>query len=138
MKPVERIHVLSRASALQPLRHLFCSLIEKYNFSANSVNDVVMALNEACMNVIQHAYCNLNDGEIIVEIVKQDNGLLIRVIDYAQHSDLSKIQSRELDDVRPGGLGVHLIETLVNKVEYKNMQGDSGNILELHKYFDKK
>lgn len=138
MKQVERIHLLARADALQPLRHLLRDLIEKYEFTSENANNIVLAINEACMNIIQHAYCGCDDGEIIVQILEENKGLVIQIIDNAQHSDLSKIKSRDLEDVRPGGLGVHLIKKLMNKVEYKNMQGEVGNLLELHKTFDNK
>ena len=136
MKQIERIHLLSRADALKPLRHILSGLIKNYEFSIESANNIIMALNEACMNIIQHAYGDQDNGEIIIDIFKLDKGMLIRVVDYATHSDISKIKSRNLDEVRPGGLGVHLIHSLVDKVEYKNLKNESGNMLELYKIFD--
>lgn len=136
MKRLERIHLLSRADALQPVRHLLRELISKYAFNKKSINNIIIAINEACMNVIQHAYHNQEGDEIIIELYKKDESLLVRILDFAEIADLTLIKSRDLNDVRPGGLGVHLIKQLMDKVEYKNMQDDSVNVLEMQIRFD--
>ena len=136
MKTVERIHLLSSSDALQPLRQLLQSLVATYEFNNKSVDNIILAINEACMNIIQHAYSHVNDGEIVIEIFKENKSLVIKVIDYAKPSDLSKIKSRDLGEVRPGGLGVHFIYKLMDKVVYKHLQGEMGNLLEMHKNFD--
>lgn len=136
MKRVERIHIISRADALQPLRHLLREIISDYTYTLENLDNIVLAINEACMNVIQHAYHGFENGEIVVELWKIKNGLKIKVIDYATKSDLNSIKSRDLEDVRPGGLGVHLITELMDEVVYENIEINSGNVLEMSKQFD--
>lgn len=136
MKRVDRIHLMSRADALQPLRYLLREIVSDYTYSRKSLDNIILAINEACMNVIQHAYHDYENGEIIVELWKIENGLKIKVIDYANKSDLHSIKSRDLEDVRPGGLGVHLIKQLMDEVVYENIEANSGNVLEMIKQFD--
>ncbi|VAW66976.1 Serine-protein kinase RsbW [hydrothermal vent metagenome] len=133
MKKLERIHILSRAENLQSLRKFVYDFLSGLGCKDESVKEIVLAVNEACMNVIQHAYKNSDDGEIILEFYKNKNELMMRVIDYADQVDLSLIKSRNLDDIRPGGLGVHLISRLMDSVEYKHLPHESGNFLEMHK-----
>ncbi len=85
------------------------------------------------MNVIQHAYHGEEDGEIIIEFWGEANELLIRIIDFAESVNLRKIQPRDLDDVRPGGLGVHLIHKVMDSVEYRHQDNGTGNVLEMRK-----
>jgi anti-sigma regulatory factor (Ser/Thr protein kinase) len=47
-----------------------------------------------------------------------EDTLEIRIDDYGEFVDPTEIQSRQLDDVRPGGLGVHLMKKVMDSVEY--------------------
>ena len=134
---LERIHLLSKADKLLPLRHFVRELATQQGCCDENLDCLVMAINEACMNVIQHAYCGRDDGEIIVEFWKDDNELLVRIYDFAENVDLQTIKSRDLNEVRPGGLGVHIIHQVMDSVEYKNQTECSGNVLEMRKQLNK-
>jgi len=130
---LERIHLLSRADKLQPLRNFVRELASQQGCCDENLDCMVMAINEACMNVIQHAYGGREDGEIIIEFWKDDCELLVRIYDFAEKVDLQAIKSRDLDEVRPGGLGVHIIHQVMDSVEYKNQPDSVGNVLEMRK-----
>ncbi|MCU7959846.1 MAG: ATP-binding protein [gamma proteobacterium symbiont of Bathyaustriella thionipta] len=98
---------------------------------AEYLNAVVLALDEACSNVIRHAYPEQQAGEIVLEIERGDEQLIFRVIDFAPPCDPSKIRSRDLDDIRPGGLGVHLISSIMDEVMHQDVK--NGNILQMIK-----
>jgi len=134
---LERIHLLSRADKLQPLRNFVRELASKQGCCDENLDCMVMAINEACMNVIQHAYDGRDDGEIIVEFWKDNSELLVRIYDFADKVDLQTIKSRDLNEVRPGGLGVHIIHQVMDSVEYKNQAECSGNVLEMRKQLNK-
>ncbi|VAW59768.1 Serine-protein kinase RsbW [hydrothermal vent metagenome] len=137
MLRIERIHLLSRADMLKPLRKFMRQLAKKQGCSEENIECLVMAINEACMNVIQHAYNNKNNEEIIVEFYKQKNELIIKVIDFANCVDISQIKSRDLKEIRPGGLGVHIINEVMDSVEYKHGLNEKGNVLEMRKQLNK-
>jgi len=134
---LERIHFLSKADKLQPLRKFVRELAVKQGCCDENLDCMVMAINEACMNVMQHAYDGKDDGEIVIEFWKDEDELLIRIFDYAEKVDLDSIRSRDLEDVRPGGLGVHIIHQVMDSVEYKNQPGITGNVLEMRKQLNK-
>jgi len=94
---------------------------------------LVIALNEACMNVIQHAYKGQGSGEIILEVLKNDSELFFRLTDFAEPIDLDKVKSRDLEDVRPGGLGVHFIHEIMDDVDMGHLEGGKGNYLDMIK-----
>jgi len=137
MLRIERIHLLSRADMLKPLRMFVRQLAEKQGCCEEHLDCFVMAINEACMNVIQHAYKNKNNEEIIVEFYKQKNELIIKIIDFASCVDISSIKSRDLENIRPGGLGVHIINEVMDSVEYKHGTNKKGNVLEMRKQLTK-
>ena len=134
---LERIHLLSRADKLLPLRQFVRELAAKQGCCEENLDCMVMAINEACMNVMQHAYHGKDDGEIVIEFWKDANELVVRIYDYAEKVDLDTIKSRNLSDVRPGGLGVHIIHQVMDSVEYVNQPDVSGNMLEMRKQLNK-
>lgn len=133
MQRLERIHFLSRADKLKPVRDAVRDLAHRMGCSSENIDCMVMAINEACMNVMQHAYGERDDGEIILEFWKDGEDLLVRIHDFAPPVDRSTIRSRNLDDIRPGGLGVHLIHKVMDYVEYLDGQDGVGNMLEMRK-----
>lgn len=133
MIKLERIHMLSRADKLKPMRDFVRNVAEKQGCCPENLDCVVMAINEGCMNVIQHAYNNQENEEIIVELWKDKEELIVKIFDFAENVDIGSIHSRDLDDIRPGGLGVHIINQVMDSVEYKNNSSGTGNILEMRK-----
>ena len=133
MKLIERIHFLSRADKLKPLREAVRQLAAAQGCSSENLDCLIMAINEACMNVMQHAYNGDENGEIVLEFYRDDDELIVRVRDFADKVDRDAIKSRDLDDVRPGGLGVHFIHKVMDVVEYKDVPDEQGNILEMRK-----
>ena len=133
MKKLERIHLLSRADKLKPLRAFVRQLVINLQCCDTTKDDMVMAINEACMNIMQHAYNGREDEEIIVEFWKDHDDFLVRIFDTAKNLDHESIKSRDLDDVRPGGLGVYFIHEVMDAVHYKHQENQQGNVLELRK-----
>ena len=78
------------------------------------------------MNIIEHAYQH-KDGEIILEIYRDRDSMVYELTDFAQPMDCAKIKSRKLDEIRPGGLGVHFIQQVMDKVDYVASDGATGN-----------
>ncbi|MCW8936244.1 MAG: ATP-binding protein [Gammaproteobacteria bacterium] len=133
MFKLERIHLLSRPDMLKPLRKFVRELAKKLNCCDESLECLVIAINEACMNVMQHAYNNRQDEEIIIEFWKDNEDLVIKIFDFAEEVEIEKIKSRDLEDIRPGGLGVHFINQSMDCVEYKHISNEKGNVLEMRK-----
>ena len=94
---------------------------------------LVIAINEACMNVIQHAYGNNGTGDIVLEIFNNGSQIRFRLVDFAAPVDLDKVKSRDLEDIRPGGLGVHFISEIMDEVSMGHLEDGTGNFLEMKK-----
>jgi len=90
--------------------------------AANGFDDcatalMVLALDEACTNVIRHAYAHECKP---VRLEMTSLRALVRFVlrDYGRSCDPKKIKSRKLEDIRPGGLGVHIIKQAFDSVTY--------------------
>jgi len=94
---------------------------------------VVIAVDEALQNVIRHAYGNRGDGEITITISRAPNKFVVHIRDYADSIDISKVKPRDLDDVRPGGLGTHFIREVMDEVSFLPTPDERGNLLRMVK-----
>lgn len=99
------------------------------------VGDVVLAVDEACQNIIRHAYHG-GEGDILVHLDRDDDRLVIRLMDFAPAVDVAKIQPRPLDEVRPGGLGTHLMRSIMDHVDFLAPPPGIGNLLQMVKRID--
>jgi anti-sigma regulatory factor (Ser/Thr protein kinase) len=74
--------------------------------------------------VIRHCYCNSDRERIDLAFTFGKDHFEVRIDDYGKFVDPSQIKSRPLDEVRPGGLGVHLMQKVMDEVTYtKNPWG---------------
>ena len=125
------------AAQLTPLRKLVRDCLEKEDYDRDFIQRMVLAVNEASMNIIQHAYTNQDTGIFKVEIYTDDKELTFRLTDFAPAVNKKSIKSRDLDDIRPGGLGVHFINELMDRVEYlETPENNYGNILQMKKQIE--
>lgn len=102
-------------------------------FDLEDAWDVVLAVDEACANIIEHAYEWRCDAEIVISIFRINRGIQIQLRDYAPPVSPRGIPPRELDDVKPGGLGTHFIRSIMDDARFMRAPDGQGNILELTK-----
>lgn len=122
----------SYAQQLKEMRDRVRSAMEERGVDSGIVSHVVIAVNEACMNIIQHAYGE-EAGDIVLELLCEGSELVVRITDFARPVDISRIRSRALEDIRPGGLGVYMMEELMDEVRYMENPQGAGNVLQMKK-----
>lgn len=123
----------ARAYELMKIRSIISHTMNDLGCIVDDIDQSIIAVNEACSNVIRHAYKNDPRGEIILEILKHNHELLFRITDFADYVDQSKIKSRDINQLKPGGLGVHIIYQIMDDIRYKHRSDGKGNILEMRK-----
>ena len=110
-------HTISaRASELKEMRNGLKAALETLGCDAATSGDIILAVDEACQNIIRHAYGQECDEQICLEVERQDQTLVLRLQDYAEPVNVDTIRPRDLDDLRPGGLGTHFIRELMDDV----------------------
>jgi len=102
-----------------------------------SALDVMMAVDEACQNVIRHAYGGERGGEIVLRIERDSEALVFSLVDFAPRVDPAKVKPRDLDDIRPGGLGTHLIREVMDSAEFIEPPPGCGNLLRMVKRIER-
>ena len=127
--------VPAEAARLKLLRSAVRDVAELTGLDCDLANDIVLAVNEACANIIQHAYHETSGDEIRLSIyLAQDKDALIFVLmDDAPCVDVTTVVPRDLDQLRPGGLGVHFIQKIMDEMTFLKCEG-KGNTLLLIKH----
>jgi len=123
----------SHPSRLKLLRCVLRDAADMVGLDEQDSDAVVLAVNEACMNIMQHAYAMRPDGQIDLAILQEPDALVVQLRDYADCVDIDKISSRDLDAVRPGGLGVYLIACLMDECGFLEPPEDGGNLFQMKK-----
>ncbi len=133
VEKLQELRFEARADQLQQVRNVVRAATELKGVTPEVVDLFVLAVDEACANVIKHGYGQDYRGDIILEILYSQGELIFRLTDFAEPVDKGAIQPRDLDDIRPGGLGVHLIREIMDDFEYLDAPDGVGNILEMRK-----
>lgn len=124
----------SRPDRLKLLRCVVRDAADMAGLNEEDTDAVVLAVNEACMNIIQHAYAMQPSGTIELTASREGDSLVFLLRDYAKCTDVTKVCSRDLDDVRPGGLGVHLIACLMDECGFLEPPDEGGNLFQMKKH----
>jgi sigma-B regulation protein RsbU (phosphoserine phosphatase) len=95
--------------------------------------DLALAVDEACQNIIRHGYRGAADGRIELSIRRKGEAIAVELCDTAPNVTAGDCQGRDLDDVRPGGLGTFFMQRLTDGVRFLSPRGGSGNRLVLTK-----
>ena len=128
-----RIDIPSHPKYLSVVREVTERLGKVYGMKRRLVGDIKLAIDEACSNVIKHSY--RGDTSKKIKLLYEINGESFKVIidDNGQKTDMRSLKGRNLDDVRPGGLGIHFIRKIFDVFRLDEAK-KRGNRLVLIKY----
>jgi anti-sigma regulatory factor (Ser/Thr protein kinase) len=102
--------------------------------------DVQMAVDEACTNVIEHAYRGKPGGAIQIACEKRGKEFVVTIQDFGARFDPKKVESPKTDDPlskrRIGGLGLFFMRKLMDRVEF-DFESGRGNRLTMTKKIKK-
>jgi len=125
-KEEEPIHlsIKSHPENLKHMRNMVTNALLKTKVSKQDSQTIILAVDEACSNKIKHGYKNDYNQQIDLFIKVETKSVTISIIDNGSKFDISSIKPRDVDDIKPGGLGIHIIKKVMDSVEYsKTSQG---------------
>lgn len=120
-----RVDMRSDPLLLSCVRSLITAASERFGFNAHDAGQIGLCVDEALCNIINHGYDKRTDGEITMRVWPLENPDGIRVVleDRGKQVDLESIRPRNLEEVRPGGLGVHIIREIMDEATYEHREG---------------
>ncbi|CAG0984145.1 serine/threonine-protein kinase RsbW [Phycisphaerales bacterium] len=119
-----RLQVVSNPRYLCAIRELVAVSARQLGFAEAQCSQIALAVDEAVSNIIKHGYAGVADRPIWIELTPTQDaargpGVRIVIEDEARQVDPGEIKGRDLDDVRPGGLGVHIIREVMDNAVYE-------------------
>ena len=118
------------------VRQLVRDVLHAQGCGSDYVDTTVLAVDEATCNIMRHGYCGNTSGDIILQIGRSGDILTFRLIDYSPPVETCKVKSRDLDEVRPGGLGVYLIQRIMDTMQFEEPPEGAGNMLVMTRKLD--
>ena len=120
-------------SELSDIRKNIADVCVELSFSEEQTTAIVLAIDEACTNIMRYAYKDCRDGTIHIEALTNDRQVIFLLHDFAKQvsKDCIKVKSSSL--LKPGGLGVMLMHKVMDSVEFIHTKDCQGNILEMKK-----
>ena len=114
----KKLEFSSHTSNLAPMREFVRSFLDSYPFSEKERTLMVLGVDEACTNIIRHAY-QLRDDQLIALCCEGLRDCVrMRLRDYGDQKPPDAMRGRSHDLIEPGGLGLHLIRNAFDKVDY--------------------
>jgi serine/threonine-protein kinase RsbW len=107
---------------LREVRHFVEAAARQFGFVDEDVSNIVLAVDEACTNIIKHAYGGSSTGEIRVTVIREGTSFEVQIHDQGRPFDPESIHppnlKQHLSEYRRGGLGVYLMRRLMDQVEF--------------------
>jgi serine/threonine-protein kinase RsbW len=135
MAAIERkftLQVPSSTENLALIREFVTTIGGQAGLIDSEISNVELAVDEACANVIEHAYGYDLTKEVIVRVVFDDEALQISVIDQGHGFDPANVKQEDISELahdrKSGGLGLRLIHTLMDEVNYQFTPGQKNEL----------
>ncbi len=131
------LKISTQSTNLKIIRDFISDIANKAGFDESASCDIALAVDEACTNVIKHAYRGGDDKEITVKVRYDPEKIIITISDTGKGfdsilEDETEIQKR-LSRMQRGGLGIHLIQKTMDEVLFDS-ETDSVNSVIMTKY----
>ncbi len=135
----KKLKISSRTENLSLIREFIQSAAEQVGIKPGIAEDVMLAVDEACTNIIKHAYQSQPEGEILLKLKYSNYKLTIIIIDYGKSFHPENVPDPDLQKYyrqhRVGGLGMYLMKTLMDEVKYNSIPGKCNEVY-LTKYLN--
>ncbi|MEW5841922.1 MAG: ATP-binding protein [Bacteroidota bacterium] len=129
----KEIVVKSTTDNLALIREFTKSSAEEIGFSDEVTGKIVLAVDEACTNIIKHAYKYSPNGDIYISMKFENAKFTISITDEGNHFDPNKIPEPNLREYykqkRVGGLGMFLMKKLMDEVKYSTITGNKNQVV---------
>lgn len=126
------LQVPSSTENLALIREFVSAIGEQAGFSENETIKLALAVDEACTNVIEHAYQNEASHEVTVRVTVDDEEVAFEVIDRGRGFDPTQEPPLPVEELirrrRSGGLGLRLIRTIMDDVQYRIVPGQMNEL----------
>ena len=116
-----RVTFEAREQKLSDIRNYFREILSGTVFNQKELTSILLAIEEACTNVIRHAYL-YGPGEIHIKTTLSSDKAIFELEDSGRAFDFDATVTPDLERYvetgRKGGLGLYLIRKIMDDVSY--------------------
>lgn len=127
------LQVKSKTENLSSIRDFIKEIGLKEAIALSIVDNLVLAVDEACTNIMKHAYHLKNDKDIILKVDVHEQKVVVTITDFGDGFDPETVPDPDMPTYmkqkRVGGLGLHLIRALMDKVEYQTFPNNYNRLV---------
>lgn len=123
----------ARPEQMREIRSLLRTTLDDAGVETGIRDKLVLAIDEACCNIIRHAYGPKDSGDIDLHLTSDGGILEFRLFDTAPPVDPARVRPKPLGECRSGGLGVALIDSVMDDWKLQARPDGKGNRLVMHK-----
>jgi len=131
LKDYVEMKIPAKPEFIGVVRLTLSGIASRMGFTYDDIEDLKIAISEACTNAVKHAYQHEQNGDIVIGFGMYDHKLEVMVADNGKSFDFQKIKeelgpyspSVPVEDLNEGGLGLFLIETLMDEVKVQMNKG---------------
>jgi len=133
-----KLKISSVTENLEIIREFINNIAHKAGFSEESVDQIELAVDEACTNIIEHGYKGMNPGSIILSFRIEPGRILVQITDFGHVFEPEAAPKPDveaaLEDRELGGLGLFLIYQTMDNIDYQS--SEEGNTLTFTKFIE--
>lgn len=125
----------NESANLRLIREFVSGVANEAEFDEEEICQIELAVDEACSNVVKHAYSldkEKKDHSIEIEIQFDEKEFSVKVLDRGQGFDPSQLPQTNmksyLEKFQVGGLGIRLMKSLMDQVEYSIKPGRKNQV----------
>jgi len=121
------IHFANTAAEAPRVQKKLEQFLTEQKVNDSIINRLLLCVDELVTNVIAHAYTDKQEHAVLLACRIYDSRIELELRDDGKPFDPTQKQAPSIDlpmeDRNIGGLGIHLVTTLMDKVEY-HREGD--------------
>ena len=126
------LKIKSQTEKLHLVREFVSDAARNFGFDEDSAGNIALAVDEACTNVIKHSYEFASNNDIEIGILTTNGKFEVIITDQGKGFNPEAIQAPDmreyLNAYKKGGLGMYLMKSLMDKVEYTIAQGKKNEV----------
>jgi serine/threonine-protein kinase RsbW len=118
MTKKRKLEFSSHAGNLALMRNFVRHFLDNFPISERERTLMVLGVDEACTNIIRHAYGLREDQLIALCCEARSDCVRLRLRDYGNQPSADALRQRRREIIRPGGLGLIIIRNAFDKIDY--------------------
>ena len=122
-RSVYTLHIPSSTRYLEDVRRFVEGHAQEAGLPESTVEEFKIAVDEACTNIIKHAYKGDEGHQVDVDVIVEPDRFTVRIRDEGESFNQAAYEEPDLLEAvhrrRAGGLGVHIMRRLMDRVEYR-------------------